>query len=67
MFFLILHKKDKTLEKLSETHHMRYFFKPEILEFLYGAGFELMDCLDEKTMAQPDFNSWTAYFIARAV
>ena len=46
---------------------MRYFFRPELEFFLNEAGLELLDNLDCKTFGETDYNSWTSYFIARAM
>ena len=53
------------VKKMNETHKMRYWFSPEIKYFLEQAGFELLACLDCKTLSAVSFDSWTAYFIAR--
>lgn len=52
---------------ISEVHSMRYFFRPELESYLEKAGFELIDNLDCATMGTTDFDSWTSYFVARAV
>lgn len=54
-------------QSVNETHKMRYFFKPELKFFLEEAGFELIDTLDCNTLGETDYNSWTSYFIAKAV
>ena len=46
---------------------MRYFFKPELELLLSESGFELIDTIDSRTLGETDYNSWTSYFIARAV
>ena len=53
--------------KLEEVHHMRYFFLPEIKQYLNEARFELLEAVDCKGLGEPGFDSWTTYFIARAV
>lgn len=64
---LIEDKQSAALKTITESHHMRYFFMPELRKYLEEAGFELVDSADCNTLGEPDFNSWTAYFIARAV
>lgn len=61
---IIIDKKTAVASKIFETHHMRYFFAPEIRYILEKAGFSLLDCLDCNTMKKTDYNSWTAFFIA---
>lgn len=63
----VIDKENNTVQKIEEKHQMRYFFKPEIEEYLNQAGFELLECVDCNTYSTPDFNSWTAYFICRKV
>lgn len=46
---------------------MRYFFRPELEWILKNAGFELIENLDCKTLEETSFDSWTSYFIARAI
>ena len=52
---------------INETHHMRYFFRPELELMLQESGFELIDNLDCNTLEQTDFTSWTSYFVSRAI
>ncbi len=52
---------------INEVHSMRYFFKPEIAFYLEKSGFELIDNLDCTTMGKTGYDSWTSFFIARAI
>lgn len=52
---------------INEVHNMRYFFRPELEFFLQETGFELLDNIDCETLGETDYDSWTSYFIARAV
>lgn len=64
---LCINKREDTVKVINETHSMRYFFRPE-LEILLGmAGFELLDNIDCNSLTSTDYNSWTSYFIAKAV
>lgn len=62
---LVIDKKTDTVKEIKETHSMRYLFTPEVEFLLDMAGFELLDCIDCDTLEAADYNSWTAYFIAR--
>lgn len=64
---LVINKENGNIRSVYETHHMRYFFRPELEFFLNEAGFELIDNLDSQTLKATDFTSWTSYFIAKAV
>lgn len=55
------------IQTIQETHSMRYFFRPEMEFYLRESGFELIDNIDCKTLGETDYNSWTSYFIARAI
>lgn len=46
---------------------MRYFFRPELEILLKQAGFELVTNIDCNTLEETDYNSWTSYFIAKAI
>lgn len=59
----VINKLDGKIKQISETHNMRYFFKPEIEELLIQNGLKLLECIDCNTLKTPDFNSWTVYFI----
>lgn len=63
----VLNKKTNETKQINEVHNMRYFFRPEIKYFLESSGFELIDNLDCNTLDETDYNSWTSYFVARAV
>lgn len=64
---LIIDKITNVTKTLNEVHSMRYFFRPEIEFLLQQAGFELVTNLDCNTLGDTDFNSWTSYFVAKAV
>lgn len=64
---LIINKETNKVKTISEVHRMRYFFRPELEAFLAEAGFELLDNLDCRTLKETDYQSWTSYFIARAI
>lgn len=64
---LIIDKKTNKAQALNEVHDMRYFFVPELDWMLHETGFELICNLDCNTLGETDFNSWTSYFIAKAV
>ena len=64
---LVIDKETDVTKKINEVHSMRYFFRPEIEILLKQSGFELIDNLDCNTLGETDFNSWTSYFIAKAV
>lgn len=63
----VIQKITRYTKIIKETHSMRYFFRPELEWFLKNAGFELIENLDCVTLEKTSFNSWTSYFIARAV
>ena len=64
---IITDKRTKIANEMLESHHMRYFFRPEIEEYLASEGFELTGSVDCKRMDEPDFDSWTVYYGAKAV
>lgn len=63
----VIHKETGNTKVINEIHNMRYFFRPELEFLLKIAGFELIDNLDCRTLGETDFESWTSYFIARAI
>lgn len=64
---LVIDKASKETKVINEVHSMRYFFRPELNFFLKEAGFELIDNLDCVTLNKTSYDSWTSYFIAKAV
>lgn len=44
-----INKNDSSTKTINETHHMRYFFCPEVKEYLKQAGFEMLEVLDCNT------------------
>ncbi len=64
---LVIDKESAVAKTINETHHMRYFFRPEIEYYLKQTGFQLVDNLDCTTLDQTDYASWTSYFVAHAV
>lgn len=61
---LIINKTTGVTEQIKEVHHMRYYFEPELEYMLKQTGFELVACVEGKSMRRPDYQSWTAYFCA---
>ena len=64
---LIINKETNIVQTIKETHSMRYFFRPELEKLLSETGFQLLDNMDCQTLRETDYNSWTSYFIAKAV
>lgn len=60
-------KESGKTKVINEVHNMRYFFRPELEFLLKEAGFELIDNLDCQTLGETNYDSWTSYFIAKAV
>ena len=58
-------KKTKTLKEVSETHKMRYFFYPELENFLNQVGFSILNCYKWMTRSPMDFNSWYGVIITK--
>ncbi len=63
----VIDKMTGQIRTINEVHNMRYFFRPELEMLLQEMGFELIDNLDCQTLGKSDYNSWTCYFIARAI
>lgn len=64
---LIINKNTSLANIIQEEHNMRYFFRPELEFLLNNTGFQLITNLDCKTLGKTDYNSWTSYFIAKAI
>lgn len=64
---LIIDKNSGYANEIKETHYMRYIFRPEMELMLRDCGFELLANLDCENLGEADCNSWTAYFVCRAV
>lgn len=58
-------KASGALEKVRETHRMRYFFKPELELMLAKSGFQLLTAEEWLTGRELDFTTWSATFAAR--
>ena len=63
----VIDKKEGIVKTISEIHNMRYFFRPELEILLKKEGFELIDSLDCQTLRATTYDSWTSYFIAKAI
>ena len=60
--------KDKSslqTEEIRETHHMRYWFLPEIEHLIKEAGFGMLNHGEWMTGKQPGFDTWGVYIVAR--
>lgn len=54
------------VESICESHRMRYLFQTEIEILLHQSQMELIDCGEWMTRKELGFDTWTAYFVARA-
>ncbi|HEX6158801.1 MAG TPA: class I SAM-dependent methyltransferase [Thermoanaerobaculia bacterium] len=57
--------KGGTIRKLSESHSMRYFFLPEIEEWLGRGGFRILDRHEWMTRGPLSVDTWSATVIAQ--
>ena len=64
---LVIDQETNIIKTINEVHSMRYFFKPEIELLLKQSKFELMENRDCNTLGETDYDSWTSFFVARAV
>lgn len=63
----VMDKNTGETKVINEVHNMRYFFRTELEYLLKETGFELIDNLDCGTLGETSFESWTSYFVARAM
>jgi SAM-dependent methyltransferase len=63
----VMDRETGNTKTINEVHNMRYFFRPELEFYLQQTGFELVSNVDCQTLEETGFDSWTSYFIARAV
>ena len=59
----IKNKFDGMGQKLHETHNVRYFFKPELQEFLLRNNIELIHCEEWLSKKEPGEDSWGVCFV----
>lgn len=64
---LVIDKETCVARQIKEVHRMRYFFRPELELLLSQTGFEMVDNIDCHSLGDTDYNSWTSYFIAKAL
>jgi len=62
----ISQKRSNTVEKIQETHRMRYLFETEVGLLCLHSGLHLITCREWMTSATPSPNSWSVYFITEA-
>ena len=61
----IRNKSSGSIEELSETHRMRYLFKPEIDLLFVEAELKLIEFKEWMTNNEPGVNTWGVYFVGR--
>ena len=64
---LVLDKASGKIMEVTESHPMRYWFKPEVKRMLETAGFELVDCMEWMTGRRPGDDTWNVCFITGAL
>ena len=63
--FTISNNLDREIKNLSETHRMRYFFKPEVELLLSETGFECLQVGEWLSRRPPGTDTWSVYFVGR--
>jgi len=61
----IREKLNDTTVVLTESHPMRYLFKPEIEELIACVGFKMLSCEEFMTRKAPSSESWNVVFVVR--
>lgn len=64
---LVIDRQSGETRAINEVHSMRYFFSPELELLLKQAGFELIENFDCEDLGETGYDSWTSYFVAKAV
>lgn len=59
----IKNKTDNSEQQIHETHNVRYFFKPELQEFLKRNNIELIHIEEWLTKNEPSENTWGVCFV----
>jgi SAM-dependent methyltransferase len=60
----ITNRSNNQVEQIDETHRMRYFFAPELEQFLAAAGFDLVTMVEWLTGRETGFDTWSATIVA---
>jgi SAM-dependent methyltransferase len=53
------------VEELSESHQMRYLFRPELELLAEAAGLHIESCGAWMSDREPDFSTWYVYFVIK--
>jgi SAM-dependent methyltransferase len=53
------------IDELSETHQVRYLFRPELELLAESAGLSVDSCGAWMSDGEPDFSTWYVYFVVR--
>jgi predicted TPR repeat methyltransferase len=65
---VIVSKKDRITDRITDTHVMRYFFRNEIFLFLKFCGFEVLNFGTWEDLYAPPVNTdWSALVVAQKV
>ncbi len=63
---VIMRRKDTDVcEEISETHRMRYLFRPEVEELSSQAGFQVEDFGTWMNDEEPGLGSWSVFFVVK--
>lgn len=64
---MVTEKSTGNVAHLTEQHHMRYYFAPELELLALAANFEIVHSEEWMTAAQPSEKTWGVTFIARKI
>ena len=63
---MVVDKASRRADELSETHRMRYFFKPEIELLLESCGFELCSFVEWMSNRPADESTWNTVLVSKS-
>lgn len=58
-------KNSDAVDEIRENHRMRYWFRPEIENFLINSHLKLITCREWMTNRELGFETWGVYFVGR--
>ena len=63
---VVIHSRSKgEASQLTETHVMRYLFKPEVLGYMAAANLTLLACEEWRSRKPPGSETWNVVFVGR--
>ena len=65
--FYLIDNNNNSVNRINESHSMRYFFYPELQILHHENNLKILEFYDPKTIQLPKLNSWNGLIVSKKI